>query len=84
VQLSHESHAIEIRMSMIRDSILLDGKPVVRRRAIANKSHVFSIPDGGNELVADVRVKADASHNISSVRLIIDGRILYREVRYQD
>jgi len=79
IHLSHETHTLEIKIRTFMDSILLDGKTVIRRSAIASKSQAFSMSDGHLMRTTDVLVETDKANHITHMKLIVDGQVLYQE-----
>jgi hypothetical protein len=77
-----KTHTLEIKKrGIIRetDSILLDGKAIIRRLDLGFKVYTFPIPDGPKRRTADLCVTSDTAGKITEVRLIVNGRVLYQE-----
>jgi hypothetical protein len=83
IQLSDETHTLEIKKrGIIRetDSVLLDGRVIIRRLDVGFKVYTFPISDGRKMRSADLCVTSDtAAGTITDVRLIVNGSILYQE-----
>ena len=79
IRLNHETHILEIRIRKFRDSILVDGKPVTRSSAIADKNKAFSMSDGPQLRAAGVWVETDKANHITHMKLTLDGQIFYYE-----
>lgn len=79
IQLSRQTHRLEISTRRFGSFIMLDRETVVKLSDITGRTHTFGIPDGQALRKAEVWVTSDSRRRIDGVRLIIDTRLLHQE-----
>ncbi len=78
IQLNHETHILEVKIRFT-DSVLLDGKAIIKGGNLSEKNHTFSISDGQQVRTANLWFDVDNFIHITKMRLIVDNQVLYQE-----
>jgi hypothetical protein len=78
IQLSYESHTLQVKMDSWKCQILLDEKTIIKIFDIRGK-HTFSISDGQQSRTASLLVDSTSWGTIRRMKLTVDNRVLYEE-----